>query len=281
MNDAPRLTPADELNNRLTHAPLFTSVKSRTLKALLLEAVQRMNGFGEDAESNYQQALAALRETGREAIDALGREFADLREDQYVNRWAVIQLLTDLQDPRALDILDKIISTPMPTERSPDPHSSTAGRELVVRTTAVEAIARLAAHGSVEARDALLKHARHSVRSVKIAAVLAYLEQGGPRARKELVTRMLKADHWILDIRRMHPRELPPLAGHRFLPPRSAPETVMAPRPGPRDRAATTDPGYAPRRAGADGDALPRPNDSRAKSGISAKRARRPKSKKE
>jgi hypothetical protein len=277
MNDAPRLTPVDELNKRLTHAPLFASVKSRSLKPLLLEAVQQMNGVGENAESNYQRALAALRETGREAIDALGQEFTELGEDQYVNRWAVVQLLTDLQDPRALDVLDKLISSAMPKERSPDPHSSTAGRELIVRTTAVEAVARLAAGGSVAARDALLKYARHSVRSVKIAAVLAYLEQGGSRARRELLRRMLKADHWMLDVRRMHPRELPPVTGHRFLPPKSAPETLMAPLPGPGDGGATTGTGYAPRESGAA--ALPRPNDTRTKRGTPAKRSRRPGSK--
>jgi hypothetical protein len=279
MSDAPRLTPVDELNKRLTHAPLFASVKSRSLKPLLLEAVQRMNGVGEDAESNYQRALTALRETGREAIDALGQEFAELSEDQYVNRWSVVQLLTDLQDPSALDVLDKIISSPMPKERSPDPHSSTAGRELVVRTTAVEAVARLAARGSVEARDALLKYARHSVRSVKIAAVLSYLEQGGTRARRELLRRMLKADHWMLDIRRMHPRELPPVTGHRFLPPQSAPETRIVPLPGPGDGAATTGSGSAPRGTGAA--ALPRPNDTRTNHGTAAERSRRPGRKKE
>ena len=276
MIDAPRLAPVDELNRRITHAPLFVSVKSSRLKGLLQEAVQRMNGLGEDAESKYQQALAALRETGREAIDALGKEFAVLAEDQYVNRWATVQLLTDLQDPRALDVLDKIISSPMPAERSHDPHSSTAGREVVIRTTAVEAVARLAAGGSVEARQTLLKHARHSVRSVKITAAVAYLEEAGSRGRKELLRRMLKSDHWILDIRRMHPREIPPIEGHRFLPPKSPPEATTAPRPVPGGRAAPSTAGGASPRARSEGNALPRPTDSPDKPGPPAKGPRRP-----
>ena len=231
MTDAPRISPADELNKVVRHAPLFEAVKSPRLKALLEETLQRMSGLGEDAESQYQRALAALRNTGGEALDALAEEFERLAADQYVNRWAVVQLLTDLEDPRALDALSRIIASPLPKERSDDPHGSPAARELVVRTTAVEAVTRLAAGGSDEARAALLKYVRHPVRSVKIAAALAYAEQGGSRARKELRKRMPKSDYWILEIRRVHPQEIPPIEGHRFLPPKSPPEAVTAPRP--------------------------------------------------
>ena len=239
MTDAPRISSADELDRAVTHAPLFEAVKSPRLKALLEETLQRMNGLGEDAESQYQRALAALRNTEGEAIDALAQEFERLAADQYVNRWAVVQLLTDLEDPRALGALNRIIASPLPKERSDDPHGSPAARELVVRTTAIEAVTRLAAGGSDEARAALLKYARHPVRSVKIAAALAYLEQGGSRARKELRKRMPKSDHWILEIRRVHPQEIPPIEGHRFLPPKSPPEAVTTPRPITGGQAAT------------------------------------------
>lgn len=231
MSDAPRLSPDDTLTPRTTEAPLFERVKSRTLKALFQEAVLRMNGVGDDAESHYQRALAAVREAGASAIDALATEFTGLGDYDYVNRWGVVQLLHDVADPRALSLLDRIIASPMPEERSRDPHSSTVGREVVVRTTAVEAIGRLAAAGSAEARDALLKHARHPVRSVKIAAVLAYLEQEGAKGRSALLRRMAKADQWMLRIRRVHPGELPAIEGHRFLPPKSAPELRGIPRP--------------------------------------------------
>lgn len=231
MTDAPRLSPADELSDRIAHAPLFTRVTSRPLKIRLEEAVGRMSGLGENAESEYQRALAALRDVADEAIDALRREFEALGTDEYVNRWAVVQLLSDLENPRALTTLDKIIASPLPDNRSQDPHGSAAARELVVRTTAVEAVSRLAAGGSSEARAALLRYVRHSVRSVKIAAVLAVVEQGGSKARKELQGRLAKSDHWMLKVHRVHPRDMPPLEGHRFLPPKSPPEAVMAPRP--------------------------------------------------
>jgi hypothetical protein len=259
MNDAPRVSPADELNKVVRHAPLFEAVKSPRLKSLLEEALQRMNGFGEDAESQYQRALAALRDAGSEALNALAQEFEALAGDQYVNRWAVVQLLTDLEDPRALDTLNRIIASPLPKERSDDPHGSPAARELVVRTTAVEAVTRLADGGSDEARAALLKYVRHPVRSVKIAAALAYVEQGGSRARKELRKRMPKSDYWILEIRRVHPQEIPPIEGHRFLPPKSPPEAVTAPRPITGGQTATET------RSGAT--TVPRPSDRRRERG--------------
>lgn len=267
MTDAPRLSPADELNKLGTHAPLFKGVRSRSLKALLEEAVRRMSGLGEDAELEYQRALAALRQAGGEAIDALGQEFEALAADQYVNRWAVVQLLTDLADPYALRALDRIIASPLPEERSKDPHGSTAARELVVRTTAVEAVTRLAAGGSAEARAALLKYVRHPVRSVKIAAALAYVEQGGSRARKELQGRLAKSDRWILEIRRMHPREVPPLEGHRFLPPKSPPEGVTAPRPTTGEQAAARETAPGAPRARSEGATVPSPSGSRSKPG--------------
>ena len=85
MTDAPRISPADQLNKVVRHAPLFEAVKSPRLKALLEETLQRMSGLGEDAESQYQRALAALRNTGGEALEALDQEFERLAADQYVN----------------------------------------------------------------------------------------------------------------------------------------------------------------------------------------------------
>jgi hypothetical protein len=259
MTDAPRISPADELNKVVRHEPLFEAVKSPQLKALLDEALQRMSGFGEDAESQYQRALAALRDAGSEALNALAQEFERLAADQYVNRWAVVQLLTDLEDPRALDALNKIIASPLPKERTDDLHGSPAARELVIRTTAVEAVARLAAGGSDEARAALLKYVRHAVRSVKIAAALAYVEQGGSPARKELRKRMPKSDYWVLEIRRVHPQEIPPIEGHRFLPPKSPPEALTAPRPISSGQTATE--------RGSRATTVPRPRDRRRESG--------------
>jgi hypothetical protein len=190
-----------------------------------------MNGSGDDAELHYQGALSALRQAGAGAIDGLARELRARDPYDCVNRWALVQLLTDLQDARALRVLESVVESPLPTERSPDPHGSTVARELVVRTTAVEGIARLAAAGISEATKVLFKLVTHPVRSVRIAAVLACVEQGGERAREELRRRMPESDHWMLDIRRVHPRETPPIQGHRFLPPKSPPEGTAVPRP--------------------------------------------------
>ena len=231
MSDSPRIASTDQLTMRIRHVALFQRVRSRTLATLLRDAVHRMNASGDDAESHYQGALSALRQAGAEAIGGLAQELRARDPYDCVNRWALVQLLTDLRDARALRVLESIVASSLPAERSPDPHGSTVARELVVRTTAVEGIARLAIAGSSEASAALLKLATHSVRSVRIAAVLACVEQGGERAREELQRRMPESDHWMLDIRRVHPREAPPIQGHRFLPPKSPPEGTAVPRP--------------------------------------------------
>jgi hypothetical protein len=231
MSDAPRLISTDQLTSRNKHAVLFDRVKPRSLATLLRDAVQRMNGVGGDAEAQYQQALAALRLAGSDALDVLGKEFRGTDEEDFVNRWAIVQLLSDLHDQRAIRLLDRIVGLPLPKDRSPDPHGSTAARELVVRTAAVEGIARLAASGSSEAQDALFNYVSHPVRSVRIAAVMACVEQGGAPAREALQRRLAESDHWMMDIRRVHPREVPPIQGHRFLPPKSPPEGSVVPRP--------------------------------------------------
>jgi hypothetical protein len=210
---------------------LFERVKSRALAAVLREAVQRMNESGDEAEARYQQALAAVRQAGSDAIDAVVGEFRATDDGDVVNRWALVQLLSDLQDPRSIDVLGRIVGLPLPEDRSPDPHGSVAARELVVRTTAVEGIARLAAAGSTAAQDALLENVSHPVRSVRIAAILACVEQGGEKARQELQSRVAESERWLLDIRRVHPREIPPIQGHRYLPPKSPPEMAVVPRP--------------------------------------------------
>lgn len=244
MSDAPRIVPSDQLTPRIRYAVLFERVKPSSLAKVLRDAVDRMNGSGDDAEMRYQQALAALREADGDAIDALSQELAASDEGNYVNRWVLVQLLSDLQDPRALRVLHRVVGSPLPENRSLDPHGSAAARELVVRTAAVEGIARLAGSGSTEARDALFGYLSHPVRSIRIAAVLACVEQGGDRARKEVRRRLPKSDQWMLDIRRVHPREVPPIEGHRFLPPKSPPEKSAVPSPfsGYGDTQTTTQP---------------------------------------
>jgi hypothetical protein len=131
--------------------------------------------------------------------------------------------------------LNEIISTAIPPERSEDPHSfTTVGEEVMIRTTAVEALARLSAAGNQEALDSLLEHSGHANFSVKRASILAYLDHAGDKSRDQLVARLPRSDHFILDIKRADIREVPqpdPVATLKREEVEDLPRATEAPKP--------------------------------------------------
>jgi hypothetical protein len=130
------------------------------------------------------------------------KEYGSLPADQYLDRWSLVQLLAEMKEPSALSALDEILSSAIPAEESRDPHSfSSAGEEVMIRTTAIEAVTRLAADGNGDAQAALLKHARHENFSVKRAAIQGYLATGGEQAAATLRKELPKRDQYILDIK--------------------------------------------------------------------------------
>jgi HEAT repeat protein len=129
---------------------------------------------------------------------------------RYLDRWSLVQLVTSLEDPASLTFLDEILSSALPPEESKKPATySTVGQEVIIRTTAIEAVDRLAAGGDTQALEVLLKHTRHHNFSVKRAAIQSYLAQGGKHARQALLKALPVKDHHILDIRRADVHEVP------------------------------------------------------------------------
>lgn len=219
MNDSPKLNRDDSLKIEVEQHPFeFREYGNDPLTERIVEAINRMGGVGEDAERNYQSALEALREQSEKVIAIVTAEYRDLPKDQYLDRWSLVQLLAELRDPASLPVLDEILSERIEPERSKDPHSfTTVGEEVMVRTTAVEAITRIAADGSQQALELLLKHAQHENFSVKRAAIQGYLAQAGENARERLVRVLPPEDHFILDIRRQDVREVPQAEGGLFI----------------------------------------------------------------
>jgi hypothetical protein len=126
--------------------------------------------------------------------------------------------MAELKDESALGFVDRVLSSRFPDEQSRDPHSfTTVGEEVMIRTTAVEVAARIAAEGSTRALEILLRHAGHENFSVKRAAVQGYLAHGGAGARDALVKALPERDHFILDIRRVDVRTVPQAEGGRHL----------------------------------------------------------------
>lgn len=188
----------------------FKSSDDAELNSKILAVVQRMGGTGPHAEEEYQQSLQALRTVAKEAIPVIADEYVALPETRYLDRWSLVHLLGELQDPSALPTLDEIIDSPIPAERSKVLHEySTRADELMLRTTAVEGIKRIAEKDSKRARDLLLKKARHAQLSIRRAAVQSYLEVGGPDAAEKLLEILPEEDRWLLEIQRQDVREVP------------------------------------------------------------------------
>jgi hypothetical protein len=213
--DTPRHTPDDKL--RVTTRPhpfAFNKHKKDPLARLIVDVVNKMGAFGEDAEELYRAALDHLRHSSRKVVKIIVDELADLPAEQYLDRWSLVQLLAELRDPASLRALDSILDSKIPPETSSDLHSfSSVGEEVMIRTTAVEALTRMAANGNTHALALLLKHTRHPNFSVKRAAVQGYLAHGGPNARKELRRVMPTEDYHILRIQRVDVRDVPQAHG--------------------------------------------------------------------
>jgi hypothetical protein len=213
--DTPQLLGGDALTiERVPHLFQFERSVAPELANRLVDAINLMGGVGEAAEACYQRALDALARQARDAVKALAEEYHRLPASQYLDRWALVQLMVELRHESSLEFVDRLLAGGLPDERSADPeHASTVAEEIMIRTTAVDVLAQMAADGSGAARDLLLRHATHENFSVKRAAVQGYLAQGGEGARERLLDRLPQRDHFILDIQRVSVQQVPQATG--------------------------------------------------------------------
>lgn len=221
--------PAERINTMAVVAPPGSEVGQ-----LVTGAVAAMAAGGDSAEDSYQRALAALRERAGDAVTTLGATYESLEEDRYIERWSLVQLLNDLRLRESVAVLTEILRQPIPAERSSDPaHGlSTVGEEVIIRTTAVEALGRLLADGEGQARDALLEQVRHDVVSVRRAVIQAAVDSGDQRVRAAIVDALTGApDEWLLGLRRVAVREVPQADGREFLRERDPEGSSTPPEP--------------------------------------------------
>lgn len=213
--DTPNLTVDDRLEVKaMANSFHFERSVDAELAARIVEAINRMGGAGEAAERCYQQAVDALARRGKEVVQALAEEADRLPEDRYLDRWALVQLMVELKHETALEPLDRLLSSRIPDERSADPHAfTTVGEEVMIRTSAVEALTRIAADGSQAACELLMHHSRHENFSVRRAAIQGYLAHGGEKAEDTLRQALPERDHFILSIRRTGVRHVPQAQG--------------------------------------------------------------------
>jgi hypothetical protein len=212
--DAPRLRTKDGEGDDAT----LTSIRSlpditgdERLYALLANTVAAMTAGGVRAEEAYRAALEAVRDD--EAFVAVTVRTAEaLDEDSYQERWALTQLAIDLEHPAAVHYLGDLVRRPVPEERAEDPSHglSTVTEEVILRTTAIEGLARLQRR-DIDTADVLLDTITSSdYVSLRRAAWFALLDGGrqdaAERAKAILVDR---GDGWITELRRMPVEEAP------------------------------------------------------------------------
>lgn len=219
MPDTPTVGGDDDFDVETTDHPFsFEADPDEPVYRHLLAAIERMGAAGPEAEERYQEALDRLFRHSEKVVEVIADEYRQLPEDRYLDRWSLIQLLVELAEPASLEFIDDVLSSEIPPERAQDAHTfSTVGEEVMIRTTAVEALTQIAADGHDEALELLRRHAHHDDFSVKRACVQGYLAHGGQDARQELEEELPKRDHELLDIERVDVREVPQAEGHEFL----------------------------------------------------------------
>ncbi|MFE5764890.1 HEAT repeat domain-containing protein [Streptomyces sp. NPDC056492] len=167
-------------------------------------ATRAMSGVGEHAEERYQAALGELRARPQGDLVALVRRgWESLPRAAYIERWGLVQLLTDLRLSSACELLGEMVATPIPHERGPgeehlhDHRFPPAVRELILRTTAVEGLARLAGEGNDRAVGLLAQHVDHDHRAVRVACIIA-LRELGDQAGVDLAGLVAEPDREVL-----------------------------------------------------------------------------------
>lgn len=209
-SDAPRLGTDDTFAPQEAARAAKPRPDPNNIQDSVDAALSQMSAAGADAELNYQQALRGLASNPQAAVTAVVDRYRAADEDQYIERWTQVHLLADLRDSNAAAIFDTIVSTPIPPEQAPGMVTySTVGEEVMIRTTAIEGLTRLAAQGDRQALDLLRKHTRHDAFSVKRAAIQGYIEAAGAGARDELRKTLPQEDHFILDLRRAEVQDVP------------------------------------------------------------------------
>jgi hypothetical protein len=228
---------SDKLKLDITSPFKFQDV-AELLTIRILDAINRMGAVGDEAEEKYQNAIKAIRPESAAVVRAIGEELKVVPPSRYLDRWSLIQLTAELRDPCSLPLLDTILSSKMPEEQFKDPHArSSLRQETINLTTAVEAISRIASDGNAKALELLLKHTAHESLSVRRACVQEYFAHGGKDAGKKLLEVLPQRDHYLLRIKKIDVKEVPPI------------RVIESEIPSSNKQAATDVPRVPPRRA--------------------------------
>ncbi len=218
--DTPTTDTNDELKVEIVAHPYRFREHSNQPEVieLIVEAINRMGGAGETAEEDYRTCIDRLYRKGKLVSSMIKAEYFDMPEDAYLDRWALVMLAVELHNDRSLGFFEKILSSAISEEQSKHPHSfSTVGEEVMIHTTAIEGVERMAADGNEDAVKLLFRNIGHESFSIRRAATQALLAIGGEEMRKKLEGELPKRHHDLLKIRRTDVREAEQAEGGLFV----------------------------------------------------------------
>lgn len=178
--------------------------------ALIQNYLRSAFTFGDDAEERYRAALHALRERPDRAVAAIARALGEAPVEDFPTRSALIFAAGELSDPAALPLLVDLANEPIPPEPNPPAHGlGLAAHEIILRTTAVDAIGKLAREGDERAVEELLQFVESPVFSIKRAAVQAILKSKPSAPVRRRVRAMLPPDlHFLLKLKAAAPGDV-------------------------------------------------------------------------
>lgn len=235
--DTPSMDTDDSLKTELIEHPFqFREFSNEPeLTAQIVEAINRMGGAGESAEEEYRECLSPLIRQVKRVVQIIQAEYFDMPEEAYLDRWALVMLATELVDRRCVDFFKAVLDSEIPEEKSKYPHSfTTVGEEIMIRTTVIEGLERLAKDDNNEAMELLFKNIQHEAFSIRRATTQALIEVGGEEMRDRLANELPERHQPLLKIRRTDVREAEQAKGGLFLKNRDDDTTPI-----PNDRGST------------------------------------------
>ncbi len=199
---------ADEL--RIREMRRYPDVSGdKRLYGRLTDALGTMTAGGPDADEAYTREVRKLADDGDFVILVL-KTLEAVEESAYPERWALLQLAIDLRHPAAGEYLSDFVRRPIPKEQAKDTvHGvSTVTEEVILRTTAIEGLARLFRR-DFDATEPLLEVAGSSdYVAMRRAAWFALVDGGRDDALRRARELLEKGGFgWIAELKRVPVRE--------------------------------------------------------------------------
>lgn len=208
IDDAPRVGGnkdfVDTLHISTVHQYPDVSGDERLYRTLI-DTLGAMTASGPDADGVYNSIVRRLG-ADEEFVVVVLKTLESLEESQYQERWALLQLAIDLEHPAAGEYLAEFVRRPIPEERSKDPvHGvSTVTEEVILRTTAIEGLARLLRR-DFDSTDVLLEIVASSdYAAVRRASWFALIDGGRVDAVERARALLQESEYgWIVGLRRV------------------------------------------------------------------------------